>query len=213
MPDEPTEPPQPPLGGQQPGGYYPPPPSYYQQPQQKRKKWPWILLAVVVLFFGGCVAIIGSIGSSIESASKSNEPSSGSHPSESAPANGIGQEVRDGKFAFTVTNVQRAPTAGTATARGEFVIVTMTVKNTGNQPQSFFSNNQKLFDTAGREYASDSTADSALNSDSGDSMVIDLNPGFDLTAKVAFDVPPGTQVAGITVHDSAFSGGAKISLS
>jgi hypothetical protein len=89
----------------------------------------------------------------------------------------------------------------------------MTVKNTGNQPQSFFSNNQKLFDTAGKEYASDSMADSASNSESGDSMVIDLNPGFTLTAKVAFDVPPGTQIAGIAVHDSAFSGGAKITLS
>jgi hypothetical protein len=44
-------------------------------------------------------------------------------------------------------------------------------------------------------------------------MVFDLNPGFNLTVKVAFDFPAGTQIAAIVVHDSAFSGGAKISLS
>ncbi|KZS61098.1 hypothetical protein A4G27_16555 [Mycobacterium kansasii] len=120
---------------------------------------------------------------------------------------GIGQEVRDGKFAFTVTGVTRAPSVGTTQARGEFVIVTMTVKNTGAQPQDFFSSNQKLYDTAGRQFAADSMAIST------DSMVINLNPGFDLNVKVPFDVPTGTTIATIELHDSAFSDGAKVRLS
>jgi hypothetical protein len=45
-----------------------------------------------------------------------------------------------------------------------------------------------------------------------DSMVIDLNPGFDLNVTVPFDVPVGTTPAMLEVRDSAFSGGAKIKL-
>ncbi|WP_205876349.1 DUF4352 domain-containing protein [Mycobacterium camsae] len=199
-----------PTTGQHPG-YYPPPTGYYQQPPRKRKVWPWILLGIVVLFFGGCFAVVGVVGSSIDSASKNNGSSGNSTASgQGATAPGIGQEVRDGKFAFTVTDVQRGQSAGTATARGEFIIVTMTVKNTGSEPQSYFTENQTLFDSAGRKYAADSTAGLSMNRDS---MVINLNPGFDLAVQVPFDVPVGTQPAAIEVHDSAFSGGSKIRLS
>jgi hypothetical protein len=39
-----------------------------------------------------------------------------------------------------------------------------------------------------------------------------MNPGFNVTAKVPFDVPPGTQGAAVEVHDSAFSGGARVTV-
>jgi hypothetical protein len=48
----------------------------------------------------------------------------------------------------------------------------------------YFATNQKLFDTAGKEYAADSMVNMELNSESGDSMVFDLNPGFNLTSKL-----------------------------
>lgn len=57
-----------------------------------------------------------------------------------------------------------------------FVIVTMTVKNTGNEPRSYFASNQKLIDTAGREFAADTMADLNFNEES---MVMNLNPGLD----------------------------------
>jgi hypothetical protein len=84
----------------------------------------------------------------------------------------------------------------------------MTVQNNSNQPQSFFATNQKLIDTAGRQYAADGTAAIAMNPQ--DSMVVDMNPGFSVTVKVPFDMPPGTQPSAIEVHDSAFSGGARV---
>lgn len=166
---------------------------------QKRKVWPWVLIAMVVLFFGGCAALL------VFASDKSGTSSS------SSTAAGIGQEVRDGKFAFTVTDVQTAQTAGLSRPRGEFIIVTMTVKNTGDEPQSFFPNNQKLRDSAGREYAADTMAAMSLNAK--DSIVMDLNPGFDITVKVPFDVPQGTQATELEVHDSMASGGATIKLS
>lgn len=39
-------------------------------------------------------------------------------------------------------------------------------------------------------------------------IVLNLNPGFDITVKVPFDVPKGTVSDAIELHDSAFSGAA-----
>jgi hypothetical protein len=123
----------------------------------------------------------------------------------------LGSTVSDGKFQFRVTDVGPLPAnwyGPAPTARGQWLIATMTVTNTGNEPQSFFVQNQKLIDADGREYAADTMASYAFNSNT--TMVLDMNPGFTITAKVPFDVPPGTPVAAIEVHDSAFSGGARV---
>lgn len=40
------------------------PPVY---PRKKAPKWPWFLLAVPVLLFGGCTAVVASVGSSMDS--------------------------------------------------------------------------------------------------------------------------------------------------
>ncbi len=40
----------------------------------------------------------------------------------------------------------------------------------------------------------------------------DINPGNYIQVKTAFDVPPGTKSAELEVHDSMFSGGAKVAL-
>ncbi|MES3637228.1 DUF4352 domain-containing protein [Mycobacterium intracellulare] len=129
---------------------------------------------------------------------------------------GIGQEARDGKFGFTVTGMNTAKTTGDpsnpyeqATAQGFYVIVSMTVQNTGDRAQSFFATNQKLIDSAGRQYSPDSNADMWLNK----AIQTDINPGNQVQAKVAFDVPEGTQPSTIELHDSMFSGGVKVRLS
>ncbi len=130
---------------------------------------------------------------------------------------GIGQEARDGKFAFIVTGVETSKTVGDpsgnpymqSTAQGVYVVVTMTVGNIGNESQSFFAANQKLMDSAGREYSPDSKADMWINK----AILTDINPGNGIAAKVAFDVPEGTQPSVLELHDSAFSGGVKVRLS
>jgi hypothetical protein len=167
--------------------------------------------------------IIGSVGGKEDNKSASSTSSQTSTTraytttsSAPPPMAGMNQEVRDGKFAFTVTGVETANTTGDpsnsfmqATAQGTYVIVSMTVHNIGNESQSFFAANQKLFDSAGREYSPDSQADMWRNKQ----IQTDINPGNSVQAKVAFDVPPGTQPTTIQLHDSMFSGGVKVSLS
>jgi hypothetical protein len=126
-----------------------------------------------------------------------------------APA---GSTVRDGKFEFQIVSIARGPKAGdlsnqfmTETAQGEFIVLTVRVTNIGNEPQSYFGSNQKLIDTAGREYAPNSSVDLWLNGYIGD-----INPGNSVQVVVAFDVPPGTPSKALELHDSMFSGGAQL---
>jgi hypothetical protein len=78
----------------------------------------------------------------------------------------------------------------------------------GDQPQSYFGANQKLFDTSGRQYGANTEASMWMNS----SIQSDINPGNSVQVKEAFDVPPGTQPSVLEVHDSMMSGGAMVHL-
>lgn len=62
---------------------------------------------------------------------------------------GIGEEVRDGKFAFVVTSVDRSRIAGDPTnefmqelAQGEWLNVHVAVRNIGDEAPTFFATNQ-----------------------------------------------------------------------
>jgi hypothetical protein len=41
-------------------------------------------------------------------------------------------------------------------------------------------------------------------------MVINMNPGVNMTMKVPIDVPAGPLPTAIELHDSVFSGGARV---
>jgi hypothetical protein len=147
--------------------------------------------------------------------STSNAPSPTSGQAAAAPSMaGIGQEVRDGKFAFVVNSVDQSKTAGnpdnefeTVTAQGEFLNVHLTVSNIGDRTQSFSASNQKL-QIGGNEFSANDSAAMWTQS-----MNVDINPGNNIQAVVSFDVPPNNTDDGVlTLHDSAFSGGVKVSL-
>lgn len=232
----------PPAYGQGPQGYpadpsqgypagpaqgYPAPPAA-PEPAKKKKKWPWIVGAIVVLFV--IIALTGggedkkddatpaapaaSTGQAADGAAAAPAPAPAPAPKKSAP--GIGAEVRDGKFGFVVTSIE----TGVATvgdnpylqkqAQGQFVLVHLDVTNTSDKPQSYFASNQKLIDAKGREFAPDTMA--AINFEAGTAILGELNPGITISTTIAFDIPADAIPAELEVHDSAFSGGASISL-
>jgi hypothetical protein len=198
-----------------------PPPAAGGLPKKKQSVAKWVIVFAVT-------AVLIVIG---EAASHSNNSSSTSTSSSTAasaaiaaappatttappPLAGIGHEVRDGKFAFVATSVDQSKTAGdprnqieTVTAQGEFVNVHLKVSNVGDQPQNFFASNQKL-QIGDKQFSANDTAAMWIGS-----MTVKINPGKSIQAVVSFDVPPGTSNDGVlTVHESIFSGGAKISL-
>ncbi|NIL74919.1 DUF4352 domain-containing protein [Rhodococcus sp. B10] len=223
--------------GAQPQGF--PQGQPYAQPQppaaKKKRKWPWVVGGVVVVLI-----IAGMAGGKDEDKSTTTAQSTSAAapavpaaaaapaapvepvaaapapaPTKSAP--GIGEEVRDGKFGFTVTGVE----SGIATvgdnpylqkdAMGQFVLVHVTVTNTSDKAQSYFGSNQKLFDAQGREFENDTMA--AINFESETAIGGDINPGLSQDVTIVFDIPVDAVPTTLEVHDSMFSGGAEIALS
>ena len=112
-----------------------------------------------------------------------------------------------------MTEVETAPSVkyGDApvekTAHGEFLIVHMTVTNTGAMSATFLGTLQKL-KAGGTTYSIDDEATFYLGGG-----VADTNPGDAKDVAIAFDVPPGTTPDSIELHGDPISSGVEIPLS
>jgi hypothetical protein len=180
----------------------------------KRHKILTVILVIVAL------GVIGSAlggGSDTTSTSTSPKSSESSENEQSATAK-IGEPARDGKFEFTVSKVKCGEKSVgdqflKEKAQGQFCRLSLSIKNIGNEAQSLFSSEQKLFDDKGSEYVADDTATIYASSDSSGSTWFDeINPGNSVKGDILFDVPAGTKIVSAELHDSAFSGGVKVDL-
>ncbi|MCW2876565.1 MAG: hypothetical protein JWQ95_665 [Sphaerisporangium sp.] len=130
---------------------------------------------------------------------------------------GIGDVVKDGKFAFKVTKVEKGlAQVGegllVSKAQGQYVLVRLTVKNIGDEAQLFDDSSQKLIDTKGRQYDADSGA-AALGLKDSNAFLNNINPGNSVKGILLFDVPKGFDLKAVELHDSMFSGGVTVALS
>lgn len=133
-----------------------------------------------------------------------------------ARTSGIGRPVRDGKFEFVVKSVKcGVDSVGddflNQKAQGQFCLVTLTVQNIGDEPQTFNDFDQLGHDSKGREYKPDSEAGIYANEDTN-VWLNEINPGNKITGVLVFDIPDGTKLTTLELHDSAFSGGVEVSL-
>jgi hypothetical protein len=166
---------------------------------------PWIIVAVLV----GAAALVGAyflIPHGGKSQSAASTPPTTTAPGLPPP----GTAVRDGKFEFVVTGLAPATWYGNPQPAGQYLMVTLQVHNVGNGPQTFFVENQRMIDDAGRQYAPAMGAMMAMRSGSATSR--ELNPGFGLEVQIPYDVPQGMHPAAMEFHDSMLSGGVKVSL-
>jgi hypothetical protein len=137
-------------------------------------------------------------------------------PAAPAASAGIGTEVQDGSFAFTVTDVETGAQAlGDSflrtEAQGMYVLVHVTVRNIGTESETFMGANQTLLDTQGREFTTDSAA-AVMNVPDSESFFTPINPGNSVEGVLVFDVPEGLSPAAIELHESMFSSGALVTL-
>jgi hypothetical protein len=133
--------------------------------------------------------------------------------SEETQAAGPGQEVRDGQFAFVVGDIERVDAITHPEqpeyhkeAQGEFVIVHVNVTNLGATPQPFYASFSKLSDGS-TVYESDYEAWLYLGN-----TLTSLTPGATLETVLVFDVPKGTELQSVELHDSPSSRGATVGL-
>src|SRR5262245_61586995 len=126
---------------------------------------------------------------------------------------GSGPQATDAGLTFTVTGVETAPSVRShdapveQTAQGEYLIVHLTVLNSGDQPASFVGTFQKL-KAGGNTYSIDDVATAYLNG-----TVAQLNPGDTSEVAIAFDVPPGTTAESLEAHGDPAGAGVEVPLS
>ena len=99
------------------------------------------------------------------------------------------------------------------TAQGQYVLVTVKVANISDKPQTVFDSNQRLYDASGRRFDADAAAGIYANDTSSSVFVTPINPGNAITGTLVFDVPKDVTPTTIELHDSAYSGGTRVSIS
>jgi len=191
------------------------------RPWFKKKRF-ILLIAIVLIVIISKLAGGGSdAGTSADKSPTDTSPTQATTAPQAKPAAavpGIGAKVRDGKFEFVVTGVERpgktfAGQFGTTeTAQGDFVIVRVSVTNVGNEGQMLDSSSQQLFNDKGQKFAPSSAIMSLKGADKF--FLQNINPGNTVKgAPLLFDVAPGTKIANIELHDSPFSDGVKVKVS
>jgi archaellum component FlaG (FlaF/FlaG flagellin family) len=157
-----------------------------------------IFVALIVLM-GACAAAIG--GDDTAAPPPAGGASTGSEPDTEAsqpPAEKtyqIGDKATDDDYQFTVTKIKCGvsrvgDSISNEKAQGQFCLVSMRVKNVGNDPISYSSENQALVDTKGKNYSPDDEA--WIYVDDSD-VWGEINPGNTLKTVVPFDVPKKTK--------------------
>lgn len=129
---------------------------------------------------------------------------------------GLGDVVKDGRFAFKVTKVERGLSQvgegfTVSKAQGQYVMIHLTVKNIGDEAQLFSDSAQKLIDGKGRRFDADSGA-AALDLKDSNAFLNNINPGNAVNGILLFDVPQHITLKAVELHDSIFSDGVTVSL-
>jgi uncharacterized protein DUF4352 len=192
------------------------------QPQRAgHRRWHWIAGGAALVVALGC----GSAGGGKDASETAGTKGAATAPAKQATGKqatkqekkpGLNQPVRDGRFEFTVTRAKCGATkVGSsvlgAKAQGEYCLITLRVKNIGKEAQAFADSAQKAYDAKKVEYSVDSGAGIYVNSDN-QVLFQDINPGNAVTGTLVFDVPKGTKLTSLELHDSIFSGGVQVAL-
>lgn len=187
-------------------------------PPAKKRRWPWIVAGILVLGVLGCVGLFTLVlGGTAAVVGEAVTEADDNQKGKNAVAGALGKPSTDGKFEFTVTKMkcgakQVGPAEWGVKAQGEFCIVDVTVKNVGTTAELFDSNSQKAYDEADTEYTVDAGAETYVN-DQNQTFLENINPGNKVNGKLVYDVPKGTKLTSIVVHESMFTPGIRVPLS
>jgi hypothetical protein len=130
----------------------------------------------------------------------------------------IGEEARDGQFAFVVDDFDCVGSTieaenellDDAEAQGQFCLLTLTVENIGDSEQSLSATNQYLYDEQERRFSASNDFEVMMAIDTP--IYDSINPGNSMTGTIVFDVPEDAVIEFAGLHDSALSGGVLVDL-
>lgn len=185
---------------------------------KKHKILTVIGVIVLIAIIGGAA---GGGNDTSTNTSGNNDSGSGVTQSEdkSATVAKLNEAARDGKFEFVVKGVEcgKPEVVSPETdalrqkAQGQYCLMTVSVKNIGNEQQYFSVSDQKLLNSAGQQYTADSTA-TLYNGGNNQALLAQINPGNSVEGVLVFDIPKDQTPVSAELHDSAFSDGVKVNL-
>lgn len=173
-----------------------------------------ILLLFTVLFF---MSLASGVNEVAKNGSTNNSGSSTSTKNGAKSIAKLNEAATDGKFEFTVTSLECGKSSVgnnpylTKEAQGQFCLLNITVKNTGNESQSLFSSNQFVYNATGQKFKADDIATTYMSPD-GSTWYSDINPGNSVSGTIVFDLPKDQTPVTAELHDSAFSQGVQVKL-
>ncbi len=184
----------------------------------KEKSTNWFMRHKVISVILGLI-VIGIVSSALgggKSTNSSTPSSTSSSTEKKAVVAKIGEAANDGKFQFTVSSIECGKSnVGsnflTKDAQGQYCLLSVAIKNIGDQAQSILSSNQYLFNAEGQKYSADDVA-TMYNTPNGSSWYNNINPGNSVSGTIVFDIPKDQTAVSAELHDSAFSNGVKVNL-
>jgi Domain of unknown function (DUF4352) len=138
-------------------------------------------------------------------------PAQGAGGQQAASVVRLGEPVRAGDFTWTFTSVDRREVVGEYVggtllgkeASGVFLVVGVTVENTGDRASYLTASMVTLVDDRGREFVPDVGAGVYLK---GQGLAFDqLNPGLVKKGVLVFDVPKDIRVARVRINSGLLS--------
>jgi len=128
----------------------------------------------------------------------------------------VNSRNRDGQFTFDVQRSECAlqrldtlPDPFVAHEGAEYCLYVIKVKNVGNQPRMLLLGPQKAKDGGGREFTPDMSASEAASPTRNPFPNL-MWGGEDTTVAIVFEVPIGTRLAKLKLHDSPWSKGVEV---
>lgn len=199
------------------------------EPEPKPKKKHWFARHKVLTVLGAIV-LIAVIGTAIGGGGGDDEAEPAADSAADAPggseegagaeggdgvAAGIGDAVLSGDLEFTITGVEEGGAelgseyVSTA-AQGEFLLVHVTVTNTGDEAHYFTGGEQTLVDDQGRRHETDGAA--SLYIPGNETLFANINPGNTVEGVLVFDLPADAVPVEIEVQGGLFDDAVTVSL-
>jgi hypothetical protein len=122
-----------------------------------------------------------------------------------------------GVFAVSVTGTECGlsavgPDELRQSAKGQFCLVSVSVKNNGGEPALLDGGAQRAVDAAGRAYPVADRAAVFLN-DQQPSLLDEVGPGATVRGVLPFDVPAGASLSALMVHESMSGAAVRVPFS
>jgi uncharacterized protein DUF4352 len=186
------------------------------RPIRKARPWPRAGLVISIAVAVGALIILFGMGAAAQNIGRDAARPAAPGTSSTRTTGTLRHPVRDGKFEFVVLGVNCSrSTVGvehlSRTAVGKYCVISLSIRNIAGRPQLFLGRLQKVFDAGGTEFDNDEAAGLFANHEN-QTFLRKIDPGHQVRGKIVFDVPKGTELTAMELHDSYFSGGVRVAL-